>query len=250
MKNFVKYFSVVFFLTIISNSLAQEDGGKRLRNHRNNPRVKTRIGFSPVVGIFNPNKHHTSGASSKMAFNISVKEEIRLNKKNTCFLFVGAEYFHYGVSFNSYYFYADSVKLYNNNMTAKYDLTVQELNVPIQLKYSLQKETNSQLSSYLFAGYCARFILSNKLDVENYGQQVASKATDLKFKNPVFSSNSNASLCFGFGAQRNTQLRQNAVFAELQYRHSLAPLFFEEQFAANNLFINHHFFLITVGFKI
>lgn len=250
MKPSVKHILSALFICSITLLAAQEDGGKQLRNKRNNPYVKTRIGFSPVIGFYKPNKNHTGGAKQKMAFNVSLKEEIRLNKKNTSFLMVGVEYFLHGLTFNSYYFYSDSLKLYNGNMTAKYSLVLQELNVPIQLKYSLQKETNTITSSYLFAGYVARFLLANNLTVTNNGTEVFNKQENIKFKNPVFSANSNSFLCFGIGTQRNTQLRQNAVYAELQYRHSLAPMFFEEPFAPSNLFINQHFFMLTVGFKI
>lgn len=250
MKFISKYLLLVILSLNFCFALAQEDGGRQLRNRRKNPIVKTRIGISPVIGLYKPNKNHTSGAKQKMAFNISIKEEIRLDKKNRCFLMVGAEYVLHGVSFNSYYFYEDSLHLYNGKMNARYGLTIQELDIPIQLKYSLQPETNTIVSSYLFAGYCSRWLLANKLKVANNGQEVFAKPVNLKFKLPGFSSSNSSFLSFGFGAQRNTQLRHNAVFAELQFRYSLSPIYFEESFAPTSMYINNHFFLLTVGFKL
>lgn len=229
---------------------AQEDGGKRLRNRRQNPVVKTRIAFSPVIGLYKPNKHHTSGARPKMAFNLSLKEEIRLDKKNRYFFMIGAEYMLHGVSFNSYYFYADSLHLYNGKMNAHYNLTIQELDIPVQLKYSFQQETNTIVSGYLFGGYCSRWLLSNHMKVANNGEEKFDGPEKLKFKSPVFSSTNNSFLFFGIGTQRNTQLRHNAVFAEIQFRYSLSPIYFEESFAPSSMYINNHFILLTVGFKL
>mgnify|MGYP000880694793 FL=1 len=95
------------------NFFAQEDGGKQLRNSRKNPLLKTRIGISPVIGLYKTNKNHTSGTKQKMSFCFSVKEELRFNKKNVDFLFFGVDYMMHGVSFISYYFYAVSIILYN-----------------------------------------------------------------------------------------------------------------------------------------
>lgn len=231
-------------------NFAQEDGGANLRNDRKNPRVKTRIGLSPVLGFYKANKNHTKKSTQKMAFNISLKEEIRLNKKNTCFFMFGAEYMLHGVNFNSYYFYDDSIHFYNGEMKANYKLVVQELNIPLFLKYSLQKETNALTTSYLFAGYCSRWLLGNNLNVNYKGDEVFDKMIPLKFKSPVFNATSSSFICFGAGAQKNTLLTHNAVFAELQFRYGLSPLYIEQSFAPTNLYINNHFVLLTVGFKI
>jgi hypothetical protein len=69
-----KYFITLILLFQFCLVSAQEDGGKQLRNKRKNPVVKTRIGISPVLGLYRSNKHHTSGAKPKMAFNFSLKE--------------------------------------------------------------------------------------------------------------------------------------------------------------------------------
>jgi hypothetical protein len=61
----------VFSVLIISLTLqcfhgfSQEDGGIKLRNKRKNPLVKTRIGISPVIGLYKPNKNHTKNTQQK-----------------------------------------------------------------------------------------------------------------------------------------------------------------------------------------
>ena len=81
----IKYLITFLVAFIFIAASAQEDGGKRLRNSRKNPVIKTRIGISPVLGLYKSNKHHTSGTRPKMAYNISLKEEIRINKKKSRF---------------------------------------------------------------------------------------------------------------------------------------------------------------------
>lgn len=229
---------------------AQEDGGKRLRNKRNNPRVKTRIGISPVIGLYSVNKNHASGARQKMAFNVSVKEEIRLNRHNTTFLLIGAEYMMHGLNYNSYYFYEDSLKLYNGRMNARYGIVIHEADFPVQLKYSFSKETNSIVSGYMFAGYCYRWVVASNMKVAQDGNEMINKPANLKFKLPAFNPYCSSFLNAGFGVQRNTHLTHNAVFAELQFRYSLSPLYINESFAPSSMYMNGHFIMLTVGFKL
>lgn len=230
---------------------AQEDGGKRLRNSRQNPRLKSRFGISPVLGLYKSNKNHTSGTKPKMAFNFSWKEEIRIDKNNQNFLLIGAEYTYHGVSFNSYYFYTDSLQLYTaERLRYRYNITIHELDFPIQIKHSFQKETNAIYSGYVFAGYCYRWILESHLKVDDNGNTLIAQKETLKFKSPAFNPSNSSFLSIGAGFQKNTTLRHNAVFAELQFRYGLSPFYFNESFAPSSMFINNHFILLTVGFKI
>ncbi len=230
---------------------AQEDGGKKLRNKRKNPVVKTRIGISPVIGLYKTNKNHAADTRPKMAYNISLKEEIRLDKNNRDFLMIGAEYMFHGVSFNSYYFYGDSLKLYTKErLKYKYNITIHELDFPVQLKHSFQKETNTIFSSYIYAGYCYRWIIESNLKITENGNELVNKYEGLTFKSPAFTPVNSSFLSIGGGFQKNTQLRHNAVYVELQFRYGLSPFYFNESFAPSSMYTNSHFIMLTVGFKI
>lgn len=250
MKLSLTYGLLLFFFISSYVVSSQEDGGKQLRNNRKNARVKTRIGFSPVLGIYKANKNHTSNAKQKMSGAVSVKEEIRLDKKNRCFLMIGADYIYHGVSFDSYYFQKDSIQFYNKLMTAKYNLVIHELDIPIQLKYSFKKETNSVFSGYVFAGYCNRWLLKNNLSIDNNGENVVNHPTNLQFKIPLFTKTNNSSISGGIGIQRNHLLNNNALFAELQFRYGISPFLLQESFMPSNLTISNHFIFLTIGFKI
>ena len=230
--------------------MGQEDGGRQLRNSRRNPRVKTRIGISPVIGIYKPNKYHTSNSRQKMAFCFSLKEEIRLDKKNREFLMIGIDYMLHGVNFNSYYFYKDSLKLYTGNMNYKYKLTIHEVDFPIQFKHSLQKENNAVFTSYLFAGYCYRWIVASKLIVEENGNEIINQPERLTFKSPAFNPVNSSFFSAGFGFQKNQPLNYRAVYAELQIRYGLSPFYFSENFAPTSLYTTGHFIYLTVGVKL
>jgi hypothetical protein len=229
---------------------AQEDGGKKLRINRKNPIVKTRLGFSPIIALYGSNKNHTANTKQKVAFSFSLKEEIRIDRKNQSFIFIGADYIQHGVSFNSYFFYSDSIALYDQSYRYKYNLTIHELNFPLQFKYSFQRENNSIYSSYVFAGYCYRWLVTNNLNVAGEGENIVTKKTDLRFKLPAFSYYNNSFFSLGFGAQKNLPLRHNAVFIEAQYKYGLSPIYFKESFTASSLYFNTHFLMITVGVKI
>lgn len=251
MNSQLKYLLCFAFIFLCISLDAQEDGGKRLRNRRKNPIVKTRIGFSPVVSIYQTNKNHTAGSRAKMAFNISLKEEIRLDRNNQNFLLAGVEYMFHGVSFNSYYFYSDSLKLYTpERLKYKYNLTIHELDFPILLKHSFQKETNSLLSSYIFAGYNYRWIIDGRLNVSENGNDIVNQYALIKFKNPAFGKANSSFFTLGTGFQKNTPLMHNAVYAELQFKYALSPFYFNEPFAPSSMFISGHFLLLTIGFKI
>lgn len=247
----MKYLITLALMFLCMIIYAQEDGGKQLRNKRENPHVKTRISVSPVLGIYKTNTHHATAAKPKMAFNISIKEEIRLDQHNKDFLMIGAEYMLHGVSFNSYYFYSDSLQIYTaDRLKYNYNLTVHELDFPILVKHSFQKETNSIFSNYMFAGYCYRWIFEGNLSVSDSGNELINQYELYKFKSPAFNAVNSSFLTAGVGFQKNTPLRHNAVFAELQFRYGLSPFYFNESFAPSSMYTNSHFVLLTVGFKI
>lgn len=251
MKLNLKYLFTLLFLIFYVGIKAQEDGGKKLRVNRKNPFVKTRIGISPVLGLYFPNSNHTTSARQKMSFCVSIKEEIRLTKHNRDFLWIGAEYMFHGVNFKSYYFYADSLQLYTpERQRFTYDLTFHEIDFPVQLKHSFVKETNTIFSSYVFGGYCYRWLVASQLKVSENGNEIINQAEQVTFKSPAFNPVNSSFLNLGVGFQKNTLLRHNAVFAELQFKYALSPMQFFESYAPSSMYINGHYIYITVGFKL
>ena len=210
----------------------------------------TKISFSPVLGFYKANRHHAGKASQKMAFCFSIKEEFRIEKKSKFFIGFGAEYMLHGVRFDSYYFPKDSLKLYNGNMNATYNLTIQELDIPVYLKRSFQREDNSLLSGYVFAGYNYRMILKSVMSVSYYGDEVQYDNGNLQFKIPVGTKTGSSFLSAGAGFQKNNPNKHKAVYAEIQFKYGLSPLYINQPYGPTSLYISGHFVYLTVGIKI
>ncbi len=251
MKSNLTYFLTAFLITLTMHVKTQTNEGKALMGNRRNFIVKTRIGFSPVIGLYTANKNITSGSRQKMSFCFSIKEEISISKRHRDFFWIGAEYMFHGINFKSYYFYADSLQLYTADRERfAYDITMHEIDFPIQFKHSFTNETNSLSSLYIFGGYCYRWLLSSSLAVSENGNDIINQSEKITFKNPAFSSINSSFLNLGAGFQKNNLKTMRAVFAELQFKYALSPLKVYESFTPSNLYFNGHFIYITVGFKI
>lgn len=244
-----KYFFAGLFVFCVFLAVGQ-GGGRHAKGPRKNPRIQTKLSFSPVLGLYKANKNHAGKARQKMAFCFSVKEEIRIDKKSRSFIGVGVDYMSHGVRFDSYYFPKDSLKLYNGNMNAEYNLNIQELNFPVYLKRSFQQENNSLLSGYVFAGYSYRVLIKSLMTVSYYGDEVQYDNGNLQFKIPALSKTGNSFLHAGVGFQKNNPNKHKAVYGELQFKYGLSPLYINQPYGPSSLYISGHFILLTVGVKI
>ncbi len=243
---FYKYLILFLVLFWVGGLLAQ----RGQNNAQKNPRIQTKISVSPVLAFYKVNRHHAGKATQKMAFCFSVKEEIRIDKKSQSFIAIGVEYFLHGLKFNSYYFPKDSIKLYNGNMNATYNLTIQEIDFPVLIKRSFQRENNALLSGYFFASYSYRLLIKSQLSVSYYGDEAAYDNGNLQFKIPAFSTNASSFLSAGAGFQKNNPNKHKSVYGEIQYKYGLSPLYIKQKYAPSSLFISSHFVCLTVGIKI
>lgn len=227
------------------------EGGTKIQSLRALNHVKTRLSLSPVLGFYSPNKNHSTGGKQKMSFALSAKAEIRLTKHYRDFILVGAEYMLHGVNFNSYFFYEDSLRLYTpNRLHYTYNLSMHELDFPILFKHSFENESNGLFSKYIFAGYSYRWLVFNQLKVDDNGSEVYSNTSErIIFKSPAFNPKSSSFLCVGAGFQRNVPNKNNALFAEIQFKYGLSPIQLYNSHTPSSLYINGHFVYITVGFK-
>lgn len=244
-----KYLLLLFLLFLGVFASAQGEGMQRAKSIRKNPRVQTKLSFSPVLGLYKANPHHAGKARAKMAFCFSVKEEIRIDKKSMSFVGIGIDYMGHGVKFDSYYFPKDSIRLYTGNMNAEYNLNIQELDFPLYIKRSFQRENNALLSGYVFAGYSYRLLIKSVMTVSYYGDEVQYDNGNLQFKIPVFTKSGNSFLQAGAGFQKNNPNKHKAVYGEVQFKYGLSPLYINQPYGPSSLYVRGHFILITVGVK-
>lgn len=233
------YLIILIFLCIGKESFSHRDPFFSSQKNSKDPVLRFRAAIYPVISFYSLNNNHAQDARQKMSGLGSIKGEIRLNEKHTIFLLVGAEYMVHGVSFYSYYFKQDSLQIYTGNMNYNYNLYVHEIDIPLQLKLSFNKENNSLWTPYVMLGYHFRTIFSGNLTVKQSDGVVVKKYEEVKFKNPLFNPKSNAFASLTFGVQRNNPKHpKRCVFAEFSYRQGFSPYYISDNFTPSSLFIN------------
>ncbi|HOZ86142.1 MAG TPA: hypothetical protein PL029_00225 [Bacteroidia bacterium] len=209
-----------------------------------------RISAGPVIGFYSINRNHAKGLFPRPGGMFSYKKEIRFGHDyRTSFLF-GFDYFIHGFTFLSYYFTQDTLQLYDKKFNYKYSVLLQEINLPFNVKYSFNRENNSQFTQYFMIGYHLRYLLPADLKVTQNGNTVITDNPQMKFKNHLISEQINAYLSASFGWQKNnTSSAKAGFFIELNYRYGFSPYYFETKYSARALFVNSSHLSLQLGVK-
>jgi len=209
-----------------------------------------RLSIGPVVGFYTVNKNHSKAANPKPGAIAGFRKEIRFGRDYRTFFLWGVDYMFHGLSFQSYYFPQDSLKLYDKKFIYKYSLYVQELHLPLQVKYSFKRENNSLFSPYFMIGYHLRYLLPANLKVTQNGKEIIADHPQMKFKNFLGSEQINAFVSASFGYQKNnTAGSKGGFFVELNYRYSFSSYYFQTDYSASSLFINSSHLTLQLGLK-
>jgi hypothetical protein len=233
---------LITFLLACANEFAQ--GGPARDSY-------TRFGIAPVIGIYTLDSHHARVPRSRMSFSIFLKHEKSIDKFNRMFLSGGVEYFYDGLSYHSYYFNQDTLQLYDGSMAYNYRLSIGEINVPLQAKFTFRSTTNSLFTPYVMVGYHLRYILSTNLKVDQDGTEIKDEFVHMKFKNPLVNDRVNSFVGASFGMQNHHHARSQSspitVFIEASYRYGFSPYFFKTDYSASSVFINSQHIAINIG---
>lgn len=236
---FFMYLIVYNLYPALGNGTYNDHGGNRIRLH-----------LGPAIGFYSINQNHAANPRQRLSFLIGFTKEFKLGRETKTFFLVGADYLHHGLSFNSYYFAPDSVKLYDKNFNYTYTLFMNELQLPFQFKYLLRREDNSLFSPYFTIGYHLRFLMPGKLKIDQESGAVKEDDLDLKFKNPLLSEKLNAAVSLSLGWQKNNLSNsKGSFFAELSFRYGFSPYYFETNYSASSLFINSTHLSLQLGIK-
>jgi hypothetical protein len=210
----------------------------------------TRINFGPVIGFYSINKNHATRPSQKPSLLVGFKREIHLGNEYKTFFLFGIDYFLHGLNFKSYYFDPDSLKIYDKSFSYSYSVVIQELNLPLQVKYLFKREDNSLFSSYVTAGYHLRYLLPGSVKVSQNGNQIIEDQPEIKFKNPLFNEKLNSFASLGVGWQKNSLTSsKGSFFVELNLRYGFSPYYFETSYTASSLYINSLHLSLQLGLK-
>lgn len=209
-----------------------------------------RLGFGPVLGFYTVNSHHAKNPIQKLSGMAGFKKEVRLGRDYRSFFLVGVDYFFHGLSFQSYYFAPDTIKLYDKSLDYNYSLFIHELNIPLQFKYSFTRENNSLFSPYVMIGYHLRYLLPGTLKISQNGSEVKTDIPDLRFRHRLISDQMNAFFSATIGWQKNnTASSKRGFFIEASYRYGFSSYYFEKDYAPASLFMNSSHLAFLFGLK-
>lgn len=209
-----------------------------------------RLFFGPAYGFYQINKNHAKASVPKKSGCVGFRKEIKFDRDFKTFFLIGVDYFFHGLNFQSYYFRPDSIKVYDKTFAYDYNLIIQEVNLPIQVKYSFTKENNSVSSPYLMIGYHLRYLLPGTLTISQNGENIKKDRLDLFFKNPLISKKLNSFVSISAGWQKNSlNNSKTSFFAELNLRYGFSPYYFEKEYAATSLNMSSTHLSLFLGLK-
>lgn len=209
-----------------------------------------RFGFGPALGFYKINTNHAQSPSARMSALIGLKKEIRCDRSHKLHFLFGAEYLFHGINFKSYYFDQDTLQLYDKTFSYDYSLFMQEIDVPLQLKFSFNRENNTLFSPYIMLGYHIRCLLPATVSVAADGNEVHKGNEDLFFRHKMFNSRINSFVSLTAGWQKNTINNSKAGFyVELNYRYGFSQYYFKTDYAASSLYMNGSHLSLQIGIK-
>jgi len=209
-----------------------------------------RIGFGTGLSFYHLNDKHADSPKQKMNGIFGVRRELRVSRDYKTYVLFGADYVFHGISYQSYYFKPDSIKLYDKKFNYNYSLFMNEIHIPFQMKYLLRREDNSLFSPYILVGYNLRFLLPGILNVRQDGKSLQKDNPDMQFRTFLIHRNVNASISASAGWQKNRLgSSRGSFFAEINFLYGFSDFFFESDYSATSMFINGTQVTLLVGAK-
>jgi hypothetical protein len=251
MRSFRRIFILSISLFFLQSAFAYNEPPRfSIAKKNNSPRMRSRVYIAPVVSSYKINRNHASSPRQKMSGAIGIKEEVRLSEAHNFFFLFGIEYMVHGLNFNSYYFKKDSIQLYTGEFNSTYNLYLHEVDIPIQMKVSFNRENNSLYSPYIMLGYHFRTMLAGNLNVKQNGESIDKRVEKITFKNSLFNERCNTFISLTLGVQKNNpNTQRKCIFAELNYRWGFSPYLLTDHFTPSSLYINGNHLSICLGIK-
>jgi len=236
---------VTFFSLLVLPFLGSEGKPRHKRSGNG-----TRINFGTALSFYTINEKHGELPKQKLNFLGGIRRELRVTRDYRTYILIGMDYFIHGLTYNSYYFKPDSVKLYNKRFNYKYSVVLNEVQFPIQLKFLLRREDNSPFSPYYLIGYHFRCMLPANVKVYEKDKLVKDDSPDVVFKNYLISEKVNASVSGSLGWQiNNLSDYKGSFFAELNFQYGFSDYYFNTNYSAASMYINAMHVTFLCGFK-
>lgn len=226
----------VFLLSLLPTGLQAQKKNHSSGRHAGNG---WRYNLGTGLNFYTTNDKHGVDPKQRLNATFGIRRERRVTRDFKTYLLFGAEYVFHGVNYRSYYFKPDSVKIYDRKYSYTYALTINELHVPIEIKYLLRREDNSLFSPYLLFGYHLRYLLPASVKVSKGDVLYQTDRPDMRFRTSLFSQKINASLCASLGWQVNHLGHgKNSLFIEANFQYGFSDYYFRSEYSANSMFLN------------
>lgn len=209
------------------------------------------MSLSPTLSFYSINTNHSRNPFPHLALDFGFKKEFRVGNEYKTSVLVGVDYFFQGLSFQSYYFKPDSIKIYDKSFGYTYSLFIHEIDLPVQFKYLFKREDNSLFSPYIALAYHLRYLLPGTLTVSENGQVVKRDALNLSFKNPLISHKLNAFVSLSAGWQMSNlhNSSKGSFFVEVNLKYGFSQYSFQTDYSASSLYINAVHLGLVLGVK-
>lgn len=209
-----------------------------------------RYNIGTGLNFYTTNDKHGVDPKQRLNATFGIRRELRVTRDFKTYLLFGAEYVLHGVNYRSYYFKPDSVKLYDRKYSYNYALTINEIHIPIEIKYLLRREDNSLFSPYLLFGYHLRYLGPASVTVRKDDQIYQTYHPDMRFRTHLFSDKINASLCASLGWQVNHLGEgKNTLFVEANFQYGFSDYYFKSEYSANAMYLNCIQVTFNIGAK-
>lgn len=209
-----------------------------------------RINLGPSLSFYSLKTKHANSVSAKFAGLVGFKKEVRVDKQYRTFFLFGAEYFFHGANFKSYYFDQDTLRLYDKDFAYDYDVLMQEVNIPLQVKYSLTRENNSLFTPYFMVGYHLRYLLPGRVTVAKDGDVKVRDWEVMSYRTPLGINQLNSAISVTAGWQKNNiNHAKTGFYVEACFRYGFSQYLINAKYTPSSLYMNSNHLSLILGIK-
>lgn len=236
---------VLFFLSAFHFSFGQDGAVDRKMHNR------FRISFGPVFSLYQYPKEMTANPKLRMPFHASFLYEFTISRFSS--VVIGPEYFHHGMSFDSYYFAPGHSFLYDGTFDYHHTLTINEIHIPLMYRFCMGRETHRKFTLYTLGGWAYRYLLPSYLVIDRPGgapPPLYDDYIDLWNEFALFSPQGGSILQAGGGLQRNYLAKGKSTFLELMFRWPISRFIYTGAGINAEMKIRDPNISLSVGFRL
>jgi hypothetical protein len=244
---YLKIFNWVACVCFVSPVLSQN----QYPSGKLNIKIKHRISFSPLLSFYKNDIHLTTNTKAQTGFFASYKAEFISGRRMN--YTAGVEYVNQHVTFDGYFAAPTHTYIYDKTYSYEHDVQIQELQIPIGVKYSFAGETSYDYTPYFTGGMKFRYLLQSYTVITDDSTKTSvydGNKPSITFESNIPTARINTCLYAGMGFQRNYRGKGRAIFFEMTFNYGISRFQYSGYNNSNNLAISNSFLAFTFGWKI